>query len=106
MKLKWFFSMMSLFSSGSLKEVLAAGAVLIDVRTQSEYVGFHLKDAVNIPYDEIENHIDTIRSWQRPIVVYSTYGLRSRLAAAKLRKWGVHAVTSTRDQLCELLAST
>ncbi len=99
-------SIMNLFGGGSVKEVLQEGAIVIDVRTEAEYVGFHIKDAVNIPYDEIEKSIDIIQAWHKPVIVYSTYGLRSRLAAAKLRRCGISVLSSTRDQLCELLAST
>lgn len=97
--------MMNIFGIHNIRDAMQEGAVIVDVRTETEYVGFHIKDAFNIPYDEIEKNIKIIQSWHKPVIVYSTYGLRSRLAANKLRKHGIPVWTSTRDQLCELLAS-
>ncbi|MDX1942675.1 MAG: rhodanese-like domain-containing protein [Saprospiraceae bacterium] len=106
MKLRWLLTMMNLFGTFDIRDAMRSGAVIVDVRTEAEYVGFHIKGAFNIPYDEIEKSIETIQSWHKPIIVYSTYGLRGRLAAKKLRKYGIAVWPSTRDQLCELLAST
>ena len=83
---------------------LQQSAKIVDVRTQVEYVGFHIPGAIHIPYDEITQQIEAIRSWDTPVILYSTYGLRSRVAAVELRKNGISAIATTRDRLCELLA--
>jgi rhodanese-related sulfurtransferase len=58
--------------------------ILIDVRTAEEYVGFHVPGALNVPYDEIDGEIPAIRRGRQAVVVYSSCGRRSRIAAAKL----------------------
>ena len=35
--------------------------VLIDVRTKEEFLSGHIPEAVNIPYEEIQNRIEEIR---------------------------------------------
>jgi rhodanese-related sulfurtransferase len=87
-----------------LNQWLQQGAKIIDVRTQMEYVGFHIPGAVNIPYDEIDHHTEEIKSWDSLVVIYSTYGLRSELVAKKLQRNGIPAIATTRDRLSELLA--
>jgi len=87
-----------------LNSWLQQGAKIIDVRTQMEYVGFHIPGAVNIPYDEIDHYMEEIKSWNSLIIVYSTYGLRSKIIAAKLQKKGIAVLATTRDRLCKLLA--
>jgi rhodanese-related sulfurtransferase len=69
--------------------LLRQGAVLLDVRTCEEFVGFHFRGAINIPYEEIDNNMETILRLSQPVVVYSSDGRRSRLAAIKLSNRGV-----------------
>lgn len=88
-----------------VKEWLQMGAVIVDVRTETEFVGFHIPDAIHIAYDEIEQNIHLIRSWHKPLVVYSTYGCRSNMAAIKLQKYGIPALAITRDKLWDVVVS-
>lgn len=84
----------------------SSAPILIDVRTEYEFVGYHLPNAINIPYDEVEHYISQLLAVQNPIWVYSTYGMRSRIAAAKLKSAGVLKVEATTiDQLESLLAA-
>jgi rhodanese-related sulfurtransferase len=56
-------------------------AVLIDVREKEEYEQFHLKGAVNIPYDELDTKkLDT----QMVYIVYCDNGMQSMRAARDL----------------------
>lgn len=72
-----------------LKNLLDVGAILLDVRTNHEYVGFHLPNARNISPEYLSSYVDKIKSWKKPIIVYSTYGLRSKLACLILHKEGI-----------------
>lgn len=79
---------------------LPAEPILIDVRTEYEFVGYHLPHAIHIPYDELERFIPGLLQADKPIWVYSTNGLRSRVAALKLRNAGIPEVEAfTIDQL-------
>lgn len=74
-----------------IPKLLERGAVLVDVRTLEEFVGYHLPDAVNIPFDDLDQHLDAIRSWGRPVIVYSADDQRSRRALTKLHNHGIAA---------------
>ena len=65
-------------------------AMLIDVRTKGEYEESHLKDAINIPYDEIVQKLSTngAINFNVPIIVYCKSGARSNMAAEALKEEG------------------
>ena len=48
--------------SNSIQEFKDKGAVIIDVRSQGEFAGGHIKGAKNIPLNEIRNKIDDIKT--------------------------------------------
>ena len=88
----------------NILQLLKKGAILLDVRTQEEFVGNHLEGAVNIPLSEIEESLALIRKWERPVVVYSAKDQRSRQAAIKLHNHGIPAFDAgPMDSLRELL---
>ena len=60
-------------------------AILVDVRTEEEYLENHLTDAINIPLDDILNNVgmDDIDK-DVPIIVYCRSGSRSSEAMSKL----------------------
>lgn len=60
--------------------------VILDVRTKEEYQEEHLKNAENIPYDEIDETI-TI-SKDKMIFVYCRSGSRSQIASETLKALG------------------
>ncbi len=62
---------------------------IIDVRTPGEYKKGHIKGAINLPLDNIEN-IDI--SMENKIIVYCQSGRRSNLAAIELIKLGYENV--------------
>ena len=79
-----------LFAPGDntkLKEALAAGAVLIDVRSPGEFASGHVKGAVNIPVDRLGNQVQVLKK-DKPVVVYCRSGARSMAAKALLEKKG------------------
>lgn len=63
------------------------GALLLDVRTPSEYESGHLPDAVNIPISELDGRMGEL-SPDRQVVVYCLSGGRSASAASALRSHG------------------
>lgn len=58
--------------------------VIIDVRTNDEYKSKHIKGAINIPYDELNNSLDK----DKVIFVYCKSGGRSSIAYTKLTNMG------------------
>lgn len=87
--------------SPGMAERSGAETVIIDVRTEREFVGGHIEGAIHIPYSDIEAYIEEIRSWNKPVLLYSTYGMRSHIALCKLRNTGIRAMATTRDKLLQ-----
>lgn len=69
-------------------QLVAKGALLLDVRTPSEFASGHLANAVNIPVQELEQRIGEAGPKDRPIVVYCRSGRRSAMAKSMLEKAG------------------
>jgi len=72
-----------------LKSILSKNPILLDVRTHTEFAGYHLPEARNISMSEIPYSIQEIKNWNQPVIVYSANGLRSRLVCQILKKAGV-----------------
>ena len=75
--------------TGQIAEARAQGAIIIDVRTPTEFAGGHTKGAVNIPLDTLESKLSTIKQYQKPIVLCCASGMRSGRAKALLAGRGV-----------------
>ena len=70
-------------------ELVKNGALLIDVRTNEEYVEKHLNDSINISSDIIELNIGKIVSdLNKEIIVYCKSGNRSSMVADLLLDMG------------------
>ncbi len=65
--------------------------ILIDVRTSNEYEFMHIKNAINIPVDEIANRINEINDG-RNIMVYCASGARSKNAILTLNNFGINNI--------------
>lgn len=68
------------------------GALLVDVRSPTEFAGGHLPGAVNVPVNEIGGRIVELGPLDRPVVVYCRSGNRSARAAGVLTRGGRRAV--------------
>ncbi|MCB9262282.1 MAG: rhodanese-like domain-containing protein [Flavobacteriales bacterium] len=81
-----------LFGSGvDLKQKVADGAIILDVRTPGEYNGGHGKGSKNIPLDQLQKKIDMIKKWDKPVITCCASGMRSAGAAALLKRNGIEA---------------
>ncbi len=60
--------------------------VILDVRTIDEYKESHIKGAINIPYDKIDEKIDIDK--EKNVFVYCKSGNRSKLAFDSLKELG------------------
>ena len=63
---------------------------LVDVRSDEEWLHSHLKGAVHIPFEEIDN--SSLISSDLPIIVYCKSGYRAEVAAESLQKKGIDAM--------------
>lgn len=62
---------------------------IIDVRTRAEFQGGHVAGSLNIPLQEIGQHINEIREMQQPIILCCASGGRSGQAAHYLQQAGI-----------------
>lgn len=69
------------------RERVAAGALLLDVRTPEEFAAGHIEGARNIPVQELAERLDELPD-DRPLVVYCRSGRRSARAVELLRAGG------------------
>ncbi len=76
-----------------VREKIAAGARVVDVRSRGEFSGGAYPKARNIPVDELPSRLSELRR-DEPIVLYCASGARSANAARILRKAGYTDVHS------------
>ena len=75
-----------------ITEMLAAGAIILDVRTKQEFNTGHVKGAVNIPLDSLGGKMKKIKQMNKPVVACCASGMRSGAATAKLKQNGIDAI--------------
>ncbi len=68
-------------------ELLANGAVIVDVRTKNEYQQGHIKGSMNIPLDQLEKAISKLPK-NKTIITCCASGMRSASAKGKLKSAG------------------
>ena len=66
------------------------GAVLLDVRTRSEYAGGHIPGSRNIPLQEIQKAPSAIPRKDTPLFVYCQSGGRSKQAVSTASETGIY----------------
>ena len=72
---------------------LAAGATVLDVRSEAEFRGGAHRRAINVPLQALSGSLHRIPR-DRPVVVYCASGARSAMAARLLRKAGYADVSN------------
>lgn len=66
-------------SKNELEELMKENEyIIVDLRTEAEYNESHLVDAINIPYNEINENIDLDKG--KTVFVYCKSGNRSSIA--------------------------
>lgn len=73
--------------SKELQSKIAGGAVILDVRTEKEYMTGHIKGAVNISLGTIRERYKELDP-QKSYITYCSHGLRSVKAATLLKERG------------------
>ena len=75
-----------------IREMLSKGAIILDVRTQSEYRGGHVKGSMHIPLDQLSREAKKVQKLGKPVVTCCASGRRSGIAADMLSKMGVQVI--------------
>lgn len=72
------------------KSLLGQGAVMVDVRSAPEFAKNTVHGAVNLPLEELEQHVDKIKD--TPCLLFCNSGARSHIAMLKLQESGLDDV--------------
>jgi rhodanese-related sulfurtransferase len=84
-----------MFSGKGNEELIAqldAGAVVIDVRSEGEYSGGHVKGSKNIPLNTLSGKLASVKKLNKPVVCVCASGMRSAQATNFLNQNGVTAI--------------
>lgn len=77
----------------SIKEQIAKGAFLVDVRTKEEFAEGSVEGAVNIPLYDVESRVEEFRN--KPyVIVFCRSGHRAGIAKTMLEKKGINNITN------------
>lgn len=69
-------------------QLVKLGAVILDVRSKSEFAGGHIKGSTNIVVDQLSNNLNRFKSKDQPIITCCASGVRSAAAKNMLKSKG------------------
>lgn len=69
----------------ALTPEIVKSATIVDVRNPAEYASGHVKGSRNLPLGEFANHLATLKTEGKPVVVCCKSGARSGVALRQLR---------------------
>jgi phage shock protein E len=85
----------NLFKSNSvdLTQLIKDGAIIIDVRSKSEFATGHVKGSINIPLEQIGSSVEKLKSYNN-IITCCRSGNRSSMAKKTLESVGLRNVVN------------
>jgi phage shock protein E len=69
-------------------ELVKNGAIILDVRSKSEYAGGHIKGSINLSVDTLRNNLEKLKDKNKPIITCCASGMRSASAKSILASNG------------------
>ncbi len=72
--------------------LIAPDTVVVDVRTEAEFAGGHVKNSVNIPLQQIPAKVEELRALKGAIILCCASGNRSGQAERYLQSMGFNNV--------------
>lgn len=73
-------------------ELIKKGAIILDVRSKGEFAGGHVKNAINIPVDQLDNNLSKLKDKNKCIICCCASGMRSGSAKRILEAKGYNVV--------------
>lgn len=64
------------------------GAIIVDVRSKSEFAGGHIKNSINIPVNELTQNLSRLKDKNKPVITCCASGMRSASAQNILKNEG------------------
>ncbi|MDE3235354.1 MAG: rhodanese-like domain-containing protein [Bacteroidota bacterium] len=74
-----------------MRNLVASGAVIVDVRSPEEFRGGHLRNSLNIPLQSLAQQLPTLKQKNKPIITVCKTGARSSMAVGVLKNAGIEA---------------
>jgi rhodanese-related sulfurtransferase len=81
-------SMLGMGPKVDMAQLIANGAVILDVRTKGEYLSGHAKGSVNVPLDQLQGYVKKLKSKDQAIITCCASGMRSASARNTLKAQG------------------
>jgi phage shock protein E len=78
--------------SVNYSELVQQGAIILDVRSKAEFSGGHIKGAINIPVNVLNNHLGQLKDKNKTIITCCASGMRSASAKSILQSHGYQNV--------------
>lgn len=69
-------------------DLIKRGAIILDVRSKEEFAGGHIKNAINIPVDQLLKNLSRLKNKNKTIITCCASGMRSGSAKTLLLKNG------------------
>lgn len=73
-------------------QLIKEGAIILDVRTTSEFSSGHINGSINIPLDKIIHNVAKLKGKNKPIITCCASGIRSASAKSILQSNGISNV--------------
>ncbi len=83
-----FFGVGERVNQKDLRELYKEGAVIVDVRSRSEFDGGHIKGAINITLDTLSSNLEKLGDKESQIITCCASGGRSSRAKSMLTSAG------------------
>src|ERR1700687_1909613 len=81
-------NLLGLGSKTDYVQLVKDGAIIIDVRSKSEFNSGHIGGSVNIPLDQLRNNLSRLKDKSKPIITCCASGMRSASAKSLLKSNG------------------
>ncbi len=76
-------------TSVNYKELVSNGAIIVDVRSASEYKAGHIPGSKNFPLDSIRTKLAELKKTNKPVITVCRSGARSGMAKGILKAAGI-----------------
>jgi rhodanese-related sulfurtransferase len=70
-------TMLGINPAADFVALIQQGAMIVDVRSKGEFSGGHIKGAINIPLDELNNASNQLKDKNKIIITCCASGMRS-----------------------------
>ena len=84
-----FKNMFTAAPSTDYAELVKNGAIIVDVKTNGEFQGGHIKGSINIPLDTINSKIEELKKKNKIVITCCRSGNRSGMAKSVLERNGI-----------------